>query len=219
MSLSSWNLTRDSLVLIAGDSEADPTREFQFQRPLIDAAIRRYIAPTRVAGALRYTRPKFVNVAVSGLSISQVADAVAIALPAQQFTHVLLYTGTNEYTVTRAETQAAIAILMGLFSTQKVLLVGPYAVGEKYPTGQNVNDTRVDETDADLTDLVESLYADSKYISLRTTLYTDVMPPLNLPAPGATSGPFTCPDPLGIHYNGDGRAAGYAIYGQSIRLG
>lgn len=91
------------------------------------------------------------------------------------------------------------------------LWVGPYATGEKYPSGQNnpAFDARIDETSLDIPAYFAANYANSLYVDLRSTMYAVDMPPLNLPAPGAASGIFTVDE---LHVNPRGRVHVYENY-------
>jgi len=223
MSISTWSITRQSMILWEGDSKSDPAFPYQMLNTLFNAVTYNYRLPETVNGQIRYTHPTVVNKAVNGSRISDVNGRIASELTQNQYTHVVLCIGTNERTVVRANTQSDISSLMSKFTTQQLLVIGPYAWGEKYPSGQNdvagANDQRLDETDTDLSTLVPAGYANSLYISLRTTLYAVTMPPLNQPPPGVTSGPFTTPDTSGAHDNGTSRLAVYNLIKPSINFG
>jgi len=115
-------------------------------------------------------RPNITRKGVNGSTIAQIDARIAAELAVNAYTHVVVCCGTNERAVLRADTQTAIASLVSKFTTQKVLVIGPYAWGEKWPTGQNdiagANDARLDETEADLVSGFAS-YANSLVIGLR----------------------------------------------------
>ncbi len=211
---STFTLTRTSLVAIWGDSLNDPLFPYQAVRKLIDAGLAAYRSTSSQlsirpgVGGVPGRTPVFINKALSGSTISAVNTTIDAAISVNAYTHHIIYCGTNERTRTRAQTQADITTMAGKFGSLPVLLVGPYAWGEKYPTGQNdisgANDTRLDETDTDLSTLFVATHANVVYVSPRTTLYTTTMPALNTPSPGASIGPYTVD---GTHFSPAGRTA------------
>lgn len=84
-------------------------------------------------------------------------------------------------------------------------IVGPMAVGEKWPSGQNPADIFIDGY------IAEMIAGQLRYPTLctfrdmRASVYAAQEPLLNLPAPGATIGPLTRPDGTGAHHNAGGR--------------
>jgi len=235
MALSTWDITRSSLILWEGDSLADPALPYQMLQPLWEQ-MRMAFNPTyatglngAVAGGLTGTvrTPGIVNKSVNGAKISDVNGRIAAELAANAFTHVVLCIGTNERAVVRATTQSDIASLVSKFTTQKVLVIGPYAWGEKTPTGQNglagANDQRLDETEVDLKNGFAS-YANSMVIGLRngggstptTGLYLTTLAALNAPGNGSDTGPFTID---GIHWNTTGRARACDIVRPFVTFG
>jgi hypothetical protein len=225
--LSSVPVTRAARFLIIGDSLNDPALPYHMMAEVqanTDKFYRRwagagYNGKISGGGASQVT-PAWISTAVNGSTIAQVQSRTAADLAKYNPTHVICCCGTNERAQDRVtQTQPAITGLAGLFTTQYVLLIGPYAWGEKWPSGQNdvagANDTRLDETDTDLETLFVATYANVCYVSPRQYLYagaksfsdTVAMPTLNTPSPGVTVGPYTTPDASGAHYNGTGRHA------------
>lgn len=106
-------------------------------------------------------------------------------------------------------------------------IVGPHFVGEKWPSGQNTglgHDADVDALDAGMITIVQRLNAQLggggliTYRSNRQTLYADLEPIYNLPAPGIAAGPFTRPDGANEHFNPAGHWATYQYHQQDVRM-
>jgi len=234
MALSTWQLSRTSMILWEGDSLSDPALPYQMLNPVWEMMTNSYAPSTPgIVGSPRrptsssVIRPNITRKGVNGSTIAQIDARIAAELAVNAYTHVVVCCGTNERAVLRADTQTAIASLVSKFTTQKVLVIGPYAWGEKWPTGQNdiagANDARLDETEADLVSGFAS-YANSLVIGLRngggstatTGLYLTTMPLINTPSPGASIGPYTVD---GTHWNPRGRAAVYGIVQPFITFG
>lgn len=234
MALSTWQLSRTSVILWEGDSLSDPTLPYQMLNPIWEQ-MRRSYNPTN-SPALRgspvlpshgVNYPAIVQKGINGSTIGQINTRLSAELAANTFTHVVFCMGTNERAVARATTQSGIASIVSKLTTQKVLVIGPYAWGEKYPTGQNniagADDTRLDETAADLVTGFSG-YANSMVIDLRngagstatTGMYLTTMPPLNLPSPGASIGPYTVD---GTHYNPLGRVTACGVISPFVSFG
>ena len=234
MALSAWQLSRTSMVLWEGDSLSDPALPYQMLNPAWEAMTNAYVPSTagmvaspRLPSSASVVRPNIVRKGVNGSTIAQIDSRIAAELAVNAYTHVVVCCGTNERAVLRADTQTAIASLVSKFTTEKVLVIGPYAWGEKWPTGENdiagADDARLDETEIDLVDGFAG-YANSLVIGLRngggstatTGLYLTTMPPLNTPGPGASIGPYTVD---GAHFNPLGRATVYDIISPFITFG
>jgi len=213
--LSSWDLTRTALVLWHGDSLSDPAFTYQMLAPLFETASLNYNPaygsgqPGRSPAPAGFRVPQVSNKAVTGSTIGDIYTYLTSQIQFNPWTHVALCMGTNERPVARAVTQANITNVATLLNGYpvKILIVGPYAWGECYPSGVNdkvgANDQRLDETDIDIPAGFNAVNPNNfVYVSLRSTLYTQVMPPQNLPPPGATNGPFTVD---GAHWNPRGR--------------
>lgn len=224
MSLTSLALTSAARCLIEGDSLNDTAFPYQAFRPLVEAAGSYYGGATSVSynsqGRTLTARPIFRNQAVNGSRLSDINSRIVAELAANPYTHVFLGVGTNQRAINRTTTQNDFVTLMDACTGggRKVFVVGPYAWGEKWPSGQNDvagnDDPALDNTSADMkviinggttTDAVTFPgYANAMFVDLRTTLYAVTMPPLNTPGPGATIGPYTVD---GTHFNPRGRAA------------
>lgn len=234
MALTSWILNRSSMVLWEGDSLSDPSLPYQMMNPIWEAMTNSYVPSTagmigspRVPPSGSAMRPNIVKKGVNGSTIAQIAARIGAELAVNAYTHVVICCGTNERGVLRADTQTAIAAIVAALTTQKVLVIGPYAWGEKWPTGENdmagADDTRLDETEEDLVDGFAG-YSNSLVIGLRngggstatTGLYLTTMPPLNTPGPGTSIGPYTVD---GVHWNPSGRAAVYGIVSPFVVFG
>lgn len=153
--------------------------------------------------------PTWVNKAFSGMRIFQIAEFLEDDLPLYKPTQVIIAAGTVEVDTTRQQTQDGIAACIGFLQaagSPPTLWIGPYAYGEKWPSGANTgtgasNDQRLDEANTDLTNLFVPNYPNGLYVDLRTTMYVVDMPPLN---PGNNYiGPFT---EDGVHITPSGRA-------------
>ena len=215
--------------MIKGDSLNDPAYPYQMSQPLIEEVAAFYNPkaglPAEGTGRLPsagFNSPMWVNLALAGYTIDQINFTIAAQLALYKPTHVILAMGTVEVSTTRAETQAALASLVGKFTNgEQVLCIGPYGYGEKYPSGQNTgtgasNDQRLDETNVDIPAIFCAAYANSIYVDMRNTLYATVMPPLNQPPPGQYVGPFTVD---GVHWAPRGRAAAYSIWRPYVSFG
>jgi len=231
MSLSFFDFTAEDVVLWEGDSKSDKSLQYQMLRCFMDqgdAAFRRRTAASGGAGS-----PVWVNKATNGATIATIAARIAGELALNAYTKIVLCIGTNQRAVSRAQTLidlAALIAAIGGVNAIDTLVFTDYAWGEKYPSGQNVhagaNDTRLDETATDITSTFGAGVPNSMVVNLRTGLgsrttsgmYTDIMPPLNLPAPGVTSGPFTAPDTSGAHDNARSRARIFDLCGSFVRF-
>ena len=220
MPLTSWQLTRTSVILWEGDSLSDQGFPYQMLTPLWEQ-MRLFYNPIShpnwnghpVLPSAGLRTPIVVNKAINGSRLSDIASRIPGELATMAFTHVVICAGTNERTILRATSQANIATIAASFTTQKVLWIGPYAWGEKWPSGTNniagANDTRLDETDVDIpAGLAAGYSANSKYVSLRSTLYASLSP-----GPGADIDPYTVD---GAHWAPPGRVAAYAIWSPSV---
>lgn len=208
MSLATWTLQRASKVLVVGTSLNAPDSPYQMFRVLQALADANYGGGTpsyngsATFPAAGFGRPTWTSKAVSGRTIQQVADAMAADLAEQEYTHIFADLGTNDTVVARGATQAAIADFITETAGLPTLVAGCYARGEKWPSGTNdmvgANDTRLDETDTDLTTLL-AVPSNIRCVSMRTTLYASLAP-----GPGATIGPYTID---GIHFRPNGNVA------------
>ncbi len=229
MSLSQITLTRSSVVLLQGNSNVDPAFGNQVLRWLEEEALAHY-AP----GGVRLQTPIFRNQALSGATLGTVDAAIGTNLLENPYTHVAMDIGINNYNVARATSRASFVSILNKCAGLQVLVLGPYARGEMYPTGQNTGtgtgDTTIDNLAADMGVIVNGGtttdaatypgYSNVCYRDLRSTLFVVTMPPLNLPAPGASSGTFTnVESPVGLHFNPRGKAAVRALCASSVAYG
>lgn len=190
-------LTRNSCVLLMGDSINDRASPYQALNGVRYAIDSNYMQPSN--GSFR--RPTFVITAASGALISTVAAAVAGQLALNRFTHLFVDVGVNDAQtgVALGTSQSGCTTILNAAAAAScpVLWVGPRVYGEKWPTGQNPADTALDALDAALNVLV-SANANNVYVPTRASLLA-LEPTLNLPAPGVTSGILTWTAAQGIH--------------------
>jgi len=211
--------TKSSLVLLEGDSICDPSTGTTYY-PHVFAQVQRYIVAHYNAGSSStFQAPRFVNKCVSGAATGDVAGRIATELAVNPYTHVLIYLGINDAhnSVALATSQANIATIVSAVqaasSHPQLLWVGPFAWGEKWPTGQNTTvDGFIDGgspgawagIDGAISTAVTA--AGGVFIDARRYGYAVYEPLNNTPSPGVTVGPYTRPDTLGAHINEAGRA-------------
>jgi hypothetical protein len=211
VSLPFITLTERSIIMEEGDSRTDAGFPYQDGRTLREQCRARY--------GVRGRTPIFINKAINGSTIGNVAARIDTNLLENPYTHVNIEIGINNYNAARATTRANWVTVLDfcLAAGVQVLARGPYARGELFPSGQNTGpgtgDAAIDNTAADMgiivnggttTDLVTYPgYPNVCWCDLRSTEYVVTMPPLNQPPPGASTGPFTVD---GIHENPFGRA-------------
>ncbi len=216
-----FTLSRDAVVLVEGNSNTavdNPPHPYRMQQPLIEESDRVYLR--RTSNPRRRQAPVWITTSFTGIRWDNIATRLPGFLATYNPTHVILECGTNDVSVTRATTQAALADVAAALTTQQVLVIGPYAYGEKWPSGENdgigaSNDARLDETADDIAAILVPAVANCTYVDLRSTIYEVTMPPLNSPSPGEYIGPFTVD---GVHLAPPGRAAIYALYKTSVRF-
>lgn len=207
------DVTRSAIWLWDGDSLSDAAFPYQMLGPLWEAQEARYnpkSAPgwngTARLPSVGLGSPRVVNKAINGSRMQDIDARIDTELTANPYTHVALCVGTNERTILRASTQASIASIAAKIPANVwVLLVGPYAWGEKRPGPNNIAgaaDNRLDETDIDLPAIFIPIHPKTVYVSLRLTMYAAIV------APGADIGAYTVD---GAHWNPAGRAAAVTL--------
>jgi GDSL-like Lipase/Acylhydrolase family len=200
-------IPRTAICLIEGDSINDQTLpyiSYAGLRATIDSAFAKPSTPGD------YRRPVWVNKAVTGQTSTNIASRIAGDLAANAYTHVFGHWGINDVNtgIPLATSQANnIAIKAACASAGCQLIVaGPLCFGEKWPTGQNVNDAAIDALDAAMAAIFVG--AGNTYASTRAAIYTVQEPINNLPAPGAASDiltQFVAGSPgNGLHCNAGG---------------
>jgi len=147
----------------------------------------------------------FINFAQDGSSLSNMATQATGNFDSS-FTHAILSGGINNYNQAGPVTQAALHALAAVFPAQiPVLLIGPYARGEKWPSGQNTgpgtNDAAIDSVDVDMGTIFPADHPQTCWVSLRQTIYQVTMPALNTPAPGVSA--FFTVDGVHPTFNGN----------------
>lgn len=197
-------MTRNAVCLIEGDSINDPALfyiAFAGLKATVDSF---YMAPSGTS----YRRPAWVNKAFTGSTTTTVAGRLATELAANAYTNVFIHIGIND-----ADTGVALATSQTNCNTIKaacasagvqLLVVGPLCFGEKWPTGQNVNDTAIDALDVAMAAIFAG--ANNTYVSARTGIYAIQEPISNTPGPGVAQNILTHIDGggKGLHCNPGG---------------
>jgi lysophospholipase L1-like esterase len=204
-----FDLNRGAVVLVIGNSLTaidQAAHQYRMLQPLIEESDRVYLGSGRSDGA---RAPAWITTSLSGMRWDNIVGLLPADLASYSPTHVILECGTNEVTTLRATTQASLTAVAAMVQGLQVMVIGPYAYGEKWPSGENdgtgaSNDQRLDETADDIAAIFVPAVSGCTYVDFRSTLYEVTLPTLNLPAPGTYIGPYTID---GVHLSPAGRAA------------
>jgi hypothetical protein len=197
VSLTTWAVARHDVVLIEGDSTADPAFPYQGVAPLLIEARGHYAGD---GGKLEADLPTFVNRATSGAQFSDIAARIAAEVASDHATKIAIMAGVNN-AANNVPLLTSIAdattILDATAGTGRdTILLGPFNW-----SGSGA-EARIVALNAALATLCAS-YAHALFLDLRTLLAATATY-----SPGLTNADVYCPyEGTHVHWGPLGRNA------------
>jgi len=149
---------------------------------------------TSGAVAARSTYPTFAINGLAGRQITDVSPTITNFIdPNTTSTHVVIQLGVNDAVAGTSSPTLTTAVNkihddLATAGIHSILWIGPFTHGEKWPSGQNANDTDIDRVDALLSGLMAGYGAGYDYVPWRQ-VYA-IQEPLRNPS-NLTQGIFT----------------------------